>query len=726
MARRELPYPPSPKNVPEDLTLASPKFIYQATLMVLTLFFFLLIYLGLMALCVFGVYWGLSARSFWGLQIIVVFLSILFFAFLFKGFFIRDTHDRTGYVEIDEDDHPELFEFIERLCDEIKVPFPNRVYVTPEVNAAMMYRLSLINLFVRARNDLLLGLGLVNFLNLSEFKAVVAHELGHFAQKGFINSYSYVARSVIASMLLGNDWMDNALNRVRHQENALGVVASALYWTMHGIKQGLYGIFKVINFLDFMISRQREFNADLVAVSVAGSDAIVHGLKRTEFAHEAMMQTFHELEDAADHKLYTDDIFLHHTASAAYIRKQKKDPNFGNLPELNDGKKIQVFDEEEYGQAPMWDYHPSLYDREENAKDVFIPAVMDDRSAWVLFGDKAQELRERASYKFYRIVYKVKKDVELSEAAVVQKFIDDEHAEMTYDPKYGGVYDGRFVDPGSLEELDEMIEKEPWDDERLSRVEAKLYKDLEKRVEDHNDMKKEYNTLMRECNWRPRGKTKRIIKDLDKNLEESYEWFKSFDRRVYLVYMQMAQRLKDPERAKELRNRYKFHLPLQDLNKRAYQHQDKLEFYHNQLFNRNPEHLTQDLVSEAFYEFRQARKGLKQILRDASEMNMPMLKNFTGDEALDEFLLDEPLIKELPEEYVDTKWLGKMWRQLGQVLKKSARLYFKSMGNILAMQEQVAKEFNAMKPPAPVSVVPSEEDIPDAIIEDEPANADQN
>src|SRR5262249_39575664 len=151
-------------------------------------------------------------------------------------------------------------------------------------------------------------------------KAVVAHELGHFAQKGFINSYSYVARSVIASMLVGNDWLDNFLDKFRHREDLGGVLAKITYWMIYGLKQGLFGIFKVINFLDFMISRQREFNADLVAVSVAGSDAIVHGLKRTEFAHTALMQAYHDLEDAADHKLYTDDLFIHQSAAATYIR----------------------------------------------------------------------------------------------------------------------------------------------------------------------------------------------------------------------------------------------------------------------------------------------------------------------------------------------------------------------------------------------------------------------
>jgi hypothetical protein len=287
---------------------------------------------------------------------------------------------------------------------------------------------------------------------------------------------------------------------------------------------------------------------------------------------------------------------------------------------------------------------------------------------------------------------------------------------MEYDPKYHGAYDGRFVNPGGLEELDEMMEAEPWEDDRLCRVEAKLYKGLEKRVEDREDARKEFNTLLRQCNGRPSGKTKRLLDDLDDELKGHNEWFSSFDRRVYLVYMQMAKKLPDDVKYKELRNRYKFHLPLQDLNKRAFEQQEKVELFYDMLFNRAPDQVTHDLITEAMHAFRKARKGLKEILRDARDMDIPMLKNFTGQEALDEFLLDETLIKELPEEYVDTRWVKKMYLQLGQVLKKSARLYFKSLGNILAMQEQIAKEFNAQLPPA---AIPDEgENIPEAIMDE--------
>ena len=725
MARKVLPYPPSPKNVSAELTLPSPEYMKRATMLVLLIVFIMLVYLGLLALCIYGFYWAFTTKAAWPLAVLVFILTAIVFLFFIKTFLSRSSEDPEKLFEVTEDDEPLLFEFIQRICDEIDAPFPKRVFLHPFLGMSAEAPLSLFHLFVPGRWSLNIAMGLVNFFNLSELKAVIAHELGHVAQKASLASYSVAAQRIVASLFTGQDGIDRFLDRHRREQHLGGILCAGIYWIIASIRATLLAMFRLIDSLNFKMAHEREYTCDLFGVRVAGSDAQVHALMRTVFADHCLDLALRDLEAAADHKLYTSDIYFHQTAAGPYVRKNLKKPRMGDRPVLkgpNDGKRIQVFDSDEDAEVPEGDVHPSLFDREENCKRDFVPCETDERSAWMLFEDP-EELRERITYKFYRIVHEVRKDVKLSDPEVVQKFIDEEHAEMTYDPKYGGVYDGRFLDPGALEELDELIEKEPWEDDRLSRVEAKLYKGLEKRVEDYNDSRKEWNRLMRDCNWRPRGKTKRIIEDLDKQIEDDSEWFKSFDRRVYLVYMQMARRLPDPEIARELHNRYTFHLPLQDIYRRADKRRDLLQFHHDQLFDRDPNTITPDVVTEAFHEFRQARKGLKEILRDAGELNMPMLKNFTGDEALDEFLLDEKLIKEMPEDYVELKWIFKLWNQLSQVLKKSARLYFKSVGNILAIQEKVAKEFNAMKPPEPITLEPAEEDIPDAIIEEEPQDA---
>src|SRR5262249_24775805 len=127
------------------------------------------------------------------------------FLFLVKGFFKRQKMDKDMHIEITEEEHPLLFAFIHQICDELDAPEPNKVFVSPDVNAAVMPRTNLISLFVEPKNDLFIGLGLVNCLNLSEFKSVLAHEFGHFSQSATANSYAYVASRIIADLVEGED-----------------------------------------------------------------------------------------------------------------------------------------------------------------------------------------------------------------------------------------------------------------------------------------------------------------------------------------------------------------------------------------------------------------------------------------------------------------------------------------------------------------------------------------
>ena len=117
------------------------------------------------------------------LRISIMALALMLFAFLLKGFFKRGEGDTSEYLEVTEQEQPELFGFIRSLCQEVGCQMPARVYLSHDVNAAVLYPTSILNLIVPPKKNLLIGLGLVNGLNLVEFKALLAHGLGHFSQR---------------------------------------------------------------------------------------------------------------------------------------------------------------------------------------------------------------------------------------------------------------------------------------------------------------------------------------------------------------------------------------------------------------------------------------------------------------------------------------------------------------------------------------------------------------
>jgi hypothetical protein len=60
-------------------------------------------------------------------------------------------------------------------------------------------------------------------------------------------------------------------------------------------------------------------------------------------------------------------------------------------------------------------------------------------------------------------------------------------------------------------------------------------------------------------------------------------------------------------------------------------------------------------------------------------------------------LLDQELVRELPESVIRGRWVGKLMDQLETVKTRAARLHGKSLGGILKLQEQIAEAYLAPK-----------------------------
>jgi hypothetical protein len=151
----------------------------------------------------------------------------------------------------------------------------------------------------------------------------------------------------------------------------------------------------------------------------------------------------------------------------------------------------------------------------------------------------------------------------------------------------------------------------------------------------------------------------------------------------------------------ELTNRYRFHMAIQGIFKTVRYHYEQSDLHVNIYFALEkmnaPPHVRSSHATETLYTLREARKALKKVLREAREINMPAMKNFEEGERLAEFLLDQDLIREAGESGVSMKWVFKLFRQLEEVERKASRLHFKSLGQILTLQEGIVDRFLVAK-----------------------------
>jgi Zn-dependent protease with chaperone function len=99
-------------------------------------------------------------------------------------------------IPVSREQAPELFEMIETLCAQADVAPLRRVLITNEFNASVD-QLPRLGVFGWQRKTLLLGLPMLRFMTVEQFRAVLAHELGHLTKTG----YSRMARRVHYQMI---------------------------------------------------------------------------------------------------------------------------------------------------------------------------------------------------------------------------------------------------------------------------------------------------------------------------------------------------------------------------------------------------------------------------------------------------------------------------------------------------------------------------------------------
>jgi Zn-dependent protease with chaperone function len=318
----------------------------------------------------------------------------------------------------------------------------------------------MLNLVFPSKKNLIIGLGLVNRLNLTEFKAVLAHEFGHFSQNSMkLGSYVYTANRVVADVVYGRDGLDDMLAAAQRTDIRIAIFAwifGAGLWVM---RKGLDLLFRGINFAHASLSRQMEYNADLVAASVTGSDSLVFALARLDLAGDSLGQAWTDLTAAADHGRFTRDFYYHQTRAAEFLRIRRNDPTLGEVPELPEDptQTVQVFKPEDTSVPKMWATHPSNHDREVNAKQRYFRGPIDERSPWLLI-ENPDAAREAVTRRIYEVARKVS-PAKLEEPEAIQAFIDAEHAETTYHPRYRGLYENRYIKPGDIDLGKKEMEK---------------------------------------------------------------------------------------------------------------------------------------------------------------------------------------------------------------------------------------------------------------------------
>lgn len=470
----DLSYPAGPATVPDSLTKPTRAYKHKAWLAMAGLAAFVTLYLFLAGWFLFTAYRMLSGALAGGKGALVgglIGLCAGFLAvFMLKALFFIKHGSKSDDIEITPAQQPRLFQFLHRLADEAGAPRPHRVYLSPRVNAAVFYDLSILNFFFPSRKNLEIGLALVNVLTLGELKAVCAHEFGHFAQRSMaVGRWVYMAQQIAAHIVAKRDALDKLLRGLSNVDIRIAWIGWILTLIVWSIRSLMETAFRVVVLAQRALSREMEMQADLVAVSLTGSDSLIHALHRLQAADEAWERAVNFARGELAKGRAVQDVFAIQTRIIERTGSILNKPDYGQAPPLPAQQPAvhRVF-KAELAQPPrMWATHPLNHEREDNAKRVYIPAPLDDRSAWDLF-DNAQALREQVSAT--AIGAGPDAVVEPAEAAI--KTLDEQYHRESLSRAYRGAYLWRSV-VRSAERAADLYESLP--DPALAGTLASLY-----------------------------------------------------------------------------------------------------------------------------------------------------------------------------------------------------------------------------------------------------------
>ena len=544
-------YPPSPAMVALEKLNPSPAFRKQVTKVIAAIILFFIVYLLLIvaavalaiACCYLGIMLIVALPKLFtliaGLGLVAVGISVIFF--LIKFIFAVSKNENPYRLEITPQEQPGLFAFIKTLSNETKTRFPKKIFISPDVNACVFYNSSFWSMIFPVRKNLEIGLGLVNSINISELKAVIAHEFGHFSQRSMkLGSFTYNVNRIIYNMLYENNSYNGFLNAWGRLHGILSFFANITVKIAQGIQYILREMYGVINKSYMALSREMEFHADAVAASVAGGNNVISGLSRIELASSCYNTTLGKADEWLREKKRMSNIFDNQLIVFRKFASRNNLPIKQGLPEIS-FDFISSFSRSRINYKNQWASHPELGERKAHldALDLNVPA--DESSAWAIFHNP-KKLQQQVTEKLYSLVDN-ENVLLIVDSAAFDHFYNKQTEDYVLPDVYKGYYDDRYVDlkDWNIDELSKQTPAMSFDDlftETNTQLQSSINNnntDIEtlKAIRDkHIDIKSfDFDGVK----YKPQD-CDTIIQQLEKEAIEKQEDLKKLDKETFIFF----------------------------------------------------------------------------------------------------------------------------------------------------------------------------------------------
>ena len=381
----------------------------------------------------------------------IISMAILIALFLTKFIFKRHKNDRSHLIEINANDEPGLFLFIQEIVNEVGTQFPKKIYISNEVNASVFYDSSFWSMILPVRKNLQIGIGLVNVITEQEFKGILAHEFGHFSQRTMkVGSYVYNVNQILFNLLYDNESFDNLVERWSNLNAVFALFVGIAYKIVQGIQWILRKTYDILNISYMGLSREMEFHADEVAANIAGSIPFSNSLLRMDLADYAFNSVIGYYDTRVSESVATQNIYGQQQFVMNFLATESKLPFKDSLPQVS-LSYLRKFNKSKLVIKDQWASHPDTEDRIKALEkyNEFSPKDEGKPAAELFKNFKELEAKVTA-HMFAQVNYNSQVSFKSD-----QEFISDytqNHAENSFEEIYNNYYNNKNP---SIFELDE-------------------------------------------------------------------------------------------------------------------------------------------------------------------------------------------------------------------------------------------------------------------------------
>lgn len=295
------------------------------------------------------------------LAVLIAFGALATIFMMIRSLFIRRQPEDPGRA-LKEEEAPRLWQLTREVASVVDTRPVDEICLTPGTEMAVYERGSFRERSQdRARRILILGLGTVNGFRRNAFRAVLAHEYGHFSHRD----------------TAGGDVALRVNNDIINFAEAIGRAGQAVWWNI--AFQFLRAYHFIFRRITHGATRLQEVLADRVAVRNYGADSFEEGLRH-------VIRRSVEFEDIAYREI-TESVNTRRAMQNLY--EMKANPNTAIEETIKEAINRPTTED---------DTHPSPVDRFQLARRIAsVGRSHDTGEVWELFADREALTKEMSA-----------------------------------------------------------------------------------------------------------------------------------------------------------------------------------------------------------------------------------------------------------------------------------------------------------------------------------------